>query len=190
MRLVIGIILGVLAGLAVRRMLPPATMAAPEVVAVEPVHHVSNEPKQAPPAPPKYPNPAYRETEAVYVKGFATWGHRVIVQLSDGTRWDNRDPKLERVERTFVQYEGKKYPVRVNWSPANTRGGNGNSGNMVQSNGGVAAGQSTRPGSPTGAANTGAVVSGGASLFESYGEAVIPVNKIPPQKMGFSALSQ
>ncbi len=184
-----GIVLGVVAGLIARHFLVKPQQTAVVVAPAGPLTPppVVNSGGGTQAAAEKFPNPAYRETDAVYVKGFATWGHRLIVQLSDGTRWDNRDPKLQRVEKMYVIYDGKKYPVRVNYSVASSRPSSLPPGGAVPAWGGPPGGV-VMPKTYSGAGNP---VAETKTTYEAIGEAVIPHNQMPGHmsKMGFSGPS-
>lgn len=128
MRLIIGIICGIVAGLIARHFVAKAeaeSMAAAveqrakEIVASMP----KPEPQQSkpltvgPPAaePPRPPNPLYK-TETVYVTGYVKRGEMINVCLSDGTTITERvagegHAGLELVERNFAKIGGRVFPI-------------------------------------------------------------------------------
>jgi hypothetical protein len=83
-------------------------------------HSTSRKPGAVPAGPN---NPVFPEN--LEVRGFARWGHRVSLQLSDGSRLTDRDKELIKVERNSVTIctahaanpgivcpACKKYPVK------------------------------------------------------------------------------
>ncbi|HEU5078508.1 MAG TPA: hypothetical protein VFT72_04810 [Opitutaceae bacterium] len=53
------------------------------------------------------------ESDEVYCTGFAVWGGRARVMMSDGRFLDEHDPKLTQIGRTFVVYDGVRYLIRT-----------------------------------------------------------------------------
>lgn len=103
MRNALIILVGVVVGVALRYLLPPATTPAPPST---PEAHFAPIQETKPGI-----NPAYVEPE-LYVRGYVVLGRRANVFLSDGTTWTEQFQGELKIFRHYVQFRGKTYPIK------------------------------------------------------------------------------